>query len=76
MTTLAPKNHPPIDITSPSVQPGLPFLFPLTGTQRHRLWQAVKITAGCVAATAVLVIGWFVLLNLVYQSFARSILPT
>ena len=71
MATVAGKNRPPIDITSRRAQPGLPFVFPLRATRADQLWQTVKIAAGYAAATAVLLVAWFALLSLVYQSFAR-----
>lgn len=72
VATLAQEDHPSIDITSPRVHPSLPLLH-VGGAKRDHVWRAAAIAAGCAAATAILIVGWFWLLTLVYQSFARSL---
>lgn len=71
MATLVHPDNPSVNGASLRAHLSLPRAY--GESQHRRIWQTVKIAAGYAAATAVLIVAWFALLSLVYQSFARLI---
>jgi hypothetical protein len=72
MATLAHEDDPSVNGAFPRAHLSVvPRAY--SEAQHRQIWQTVKIAAGYAAATAVLIVAWFALLSLVYQSFARIV---
>ena len=71
MATMRRQDNRPIDLTVRLARHGETFRFPSRGARLDRVRQAAIIIAGCGIAIAILILGWFVLLTMMYDSFAR-----
>jgi len=72
MATLAHQGNPSVNGASRSAH--LSLVPRAYGEAQHRqIGQTIKIAAGYAVATVVLIVAWFALLSLVYQSFARFV---
>jgi hypothetical protein len=71
MATLAHQDNPSVNGASLRAHLSLPRAH---GEAQHRpIWQTIEIAAEYAIAAAVLMVAWFALLSLVYQSFARFV---
>jgi hypothetical protein len=71
MATLAHQDNPSVNAASLRAHLSLPRA---SGEAQHRqIWQTMKIAAGYTVAAAVLIVAWFALLSLMYQSVARVV---